>query len=123
MGRYIKLDGENIIEHIDSRHQGLNPNDYDAIVSEDILINENGNIKYKYVDGELVELTSGEIESQPINNAKQEMSKFEKVRYHTLTRLAMQEIIDHPIVPQNIKNIAQAKLTQANQSIQDELGL
>jgi len=123
MGRFIKLDGENIIEHISQFHPGINSGDYDALVSEDILINDDGDIKYKYSGGELVELSPAEIESQIVNAEKKEENKFTKLRNLVLTRRALTDVIDHPSVPANLKTRATNKRTVINQEIADLLGL
>lgn len=61
MSIYIKLNGTNIIGHCDTSHPGVDQGDYDATVNVDRLTNRKGNYKYKYSEGELVELSETEI--------------------------------------------------------------
>lgn len=123
MGIYIKLNGENIIGHCYDYHPGVNPADYDALVNSERLVNDDGDYKYKYSGGELVELNEGDIDSQPTNVEKHAETKFDRVRSLILTRLALLAIIDHPAPPAAMKTRAQNKLTAVNQQIAAELGL
>ena len=114
---YIKLNGENIVGHIDSRHTGVDPNDYDATVNIGRLVDNEGNYKYKYVAGELVELSQNEIDNSELVLDNKDVSKFDKARELILTRVACDEVIGSAQAPQRLKDKAQSIKTTAGQEL------
>ncbi len=69
---WIKLDGNNIVGHFHNprlhfKEGSFSDNGYHAEIDVDHwLVNNEGNHKYKYVDGNLVELTEQEILAHPL---------------------------------------------------------
>lgn len=118
MKLYLKLDGENIIGH-DYKVNG----DYNVGVDAERLVDSQGNYKYKYVGGELIELSQTEIESHPNYVDKENSSKFSTAKDLILTRVAAQEVIDSAQAPQRLKDKAQAIKTKANQALVELFGL
>lgn len=118
---YLKLDGTKIIGH----HPGTpeDPENYDVTNAPDIrLTDDNGEYKYDW-DGDYVELNQTEIDNHETNIERRANNKFEIIRSLVLTRVALQEVIDHPQVPQAYKNRAQTKLTSVNQELADIIGI
>lgn len=78
---FLKLDGQTIIGHDYSQHD-----DYQTEVGESVLIENHPTFgvvyKYKYVDGQLVELTEEEKAVHPvmINNWKQQFDVDRKAK-------------------------------------------
>jgi hypothetical protein len=127
MSNYIKLSGQNIIDHVDQRHPNVNPADWDELVQKSVLVflkgANKGKYKYKYVDPDLVELTQNEIDNHPLNLDNQDSNRFSTARDLILTRVACDEVIAAPQAPQRLKDKATAIKQKANQDLVDLFGL
>jgi hypothetical protein len=74
---YVKLDGENIVGHVDSRHPGVNPADYDGQLNVGKLVDKDGYYIYKYVGGEAVLMDPTEFEANPVTFKRKTFEKVE----------------------------------------------
>lgn len=113
----IKLDGQTIIGHIDERHPEINPTDWDASVSEYILVEMHPTFgvvyKYKYVDGQLVELTEEEKAVHPvmINNWKLKFNEDREAKISKVEKF----ILPHSVASESCK----AAITAYIQTLRD----
>ena len=117
---YIKLDGENIMSHIDERHPGIDAKDWDAKVDEHLLVNDSGKYKYKYSKGKLVELTAQEYANHPLNVAAKEEEFKDKVR-KLLQESDYTQIQDVPISDEDRIKWKNYRVELRNLKVGDEL--
>ena len=81
---------------------------------------ENGCLRY-HCDNDGV-VTARDAADMEASEDGQE-NKFSRVREKILDRLALQEVVNHPAVPQGLKDRAQVKLDAVNQELANIIGV
>ena len=104
---WIKLDGETLMGH-----QYFEDAQHTIKVSVKKLVNKDGDYKYKYVAGKLVELTQNEIDNHPLVKEKKLWNKFNDRLHKKARKLALKELKTDSDLTQDEKDWVQARIDE-----------
>ena len=112
MDLYLKLDTDNetIIGHDYYSHDEYTT----KIANAFVLVDNNGQYKYKYVLGELVELTKEEISNHPLTVKKAREEKINKMFYKQYLKKTWQEVLNNETLTAEETQDINDKITEAD---------